>query len=249
MIKRQKNFIMNRKQSWSIIIICYNEVGSIRQVNQDVQNVLIKIAGAREVVIVDDGSNDGSVEVIRKITEKYKNTKVVFHKVNLGIGQAIRSGYKVAQYENVCVVPADGQFDPKELIKFARIEGKTFISFHRNKQEGYNLFRRFISKVNYWINRIILGIHLKDVNWVKIFKRKEIEEMDLQLESALVASEICAKLIFHGNKYIESPSVFHQRRAGEAKAGSFKTVWGALIDTYKLVCVVWNYKRQRMKTK
>jgi glycosyltransferase involved in cell wall biosynthesis len=234
------------KQSWSIIIICYNEVGSIVRVNNDVQSVLAKIANnKREVIIVDDGSSDGSVEAIKKIDKKYKNVKSVFHKTNLGIGEAICSGYRTAQYENVCVVPADGQFDLKELRNFSRIEKNMFVSFYREKQVGYSFFRSFISKVNYWVNRIFLGIYLKDVNWVKIFKKEEIEKLDLRLKSSLVATEICAKLLINENNIIESPSVYHLRKAGEAKAGSFKTVWGALTDTFHLICVVWDYKRHR----
>jgi glycosyltransferase involved in cell wall biosynthesis len=232
-----------QKQSWSIVILCYNEAGTLRKVHGIVQKVLNKISNSKnEVVIVDDGSQDGSSDILKKISKKYKNVRAVYHPVNLGIGRALQSGYKNARYENVCIVPADGQFDPRELITFGRIEKKKFISFYREKQEGYNLFRLFISKVNNWINDNVLGIHLKDVNWVKVFKLDEIRKLDLKLESSLIASEICAKLVLRGNAYIESPSIYHRRESGSAKGGSFKTVWGALKDACKLIVVVVGYK-------
>jgi glycosyltransferase involved in cell wall biosynthesis len=240
--------LKTKKQSWSIVIICYNEAASVRRVNGAVQSVLAKIANdKREVIIVDDGSKDGTAEVLKEISRKFKNTRIITHPVNLGIGQALRSGYQNARHENVCVVPADGQFDPRELIPFGNIESKTFISFHRKKQEGYNFFRLFISAANNWINRNLLGIQLKDVNWTKVFKRDELRKLDLKLQSSLVSSEICAKLILRGNKYIESPSMYHRRESGKAKGGSFKTVWKAMFETFKLLLVVMEYKQQFMK--
>jgi len=237
--------LKTKKQSWSIVVICYNEAAEVRHVIESAQRVLDKIANQqKEIVVVDDGSRDGSAEILMEIGEKNKRVRVVSHPANLGIGQAIRSGYRNALHENVCVIPADGQFDPRELIDFSVIEKKTFISFYRKKQDGYNLFRRFISRVNNWINRNILGIRLKDVNWVKAFKMDEIRILDLKLESSLVASEVCAKLILRGNQYIEAVSTYHRRKSGQAKGGSFKTVWKALIDTYKLICVVLKYKRE-----
>jgi glycosyltransferase involved in cell wall biosynthesis len=235
-----------RLQSWSIIIFCYNEKDSVRKVNETVQKVLSRISNnKREVLIVDDGSGDGSVQVIREIAKKYRNVRAIYHPVNRGIGEALRSGYKSARYENVCAVPADGQFDPKELLAFKSIEEKTFVSFYRKAQTGYSFFRRVLSAANRVINRFLLSIHLEDVNWVKIYKLKELSRLDLRLRSSLLESEICAKLILRGNRCLQIPSIYHQRTGGRAMGASPRIVWKAFFEICKLTWVIWGYKLRR----
>ena len=232
-----------RLQSWSIIIFCYNEKDSVRKVNEAVQKVLSRISsGNREVIIVDDGSQDGSVQVIQEIAKKYRNVRTVFHPVNRGIGEALRSGYSAARYENVCAVPADGQFDSRELLPFKFVENGSFVSFCRKVQVGYSFFRRVLSATNRMINRVLLGIRMEDVNWVKIYKLKELSKLDLRLRSSLIESEICAKLFLRGNKCLQIPSVYHQRTGGKARGASLKIVWKAFFEICKLTWVVWIYR-------
>ncbi len=228
-----------KSQTWSIIIFCFNERDSVQRVFESVFKTMARMApGKFEIVIVDDGSTDGSAEVIQKIKAKSSKVRVVFHPRNLGIGRALYSGYAHAQNENVCAVPADGQFNPGELIPFRNVPPKTFVSFFRKKQAGYNLFRLFLSAFNRLLNRILLGIHLRDVNWVKIYKLKELRKLNLRLRSSLIESEICAKLLARGNDCREIPSVYHQRRGGEAKGGSLLNVWRAFQETLRLAVIV-----------
>ncbi len=232
-----------RLQSWSIIIFCYNEKDSVRQVNEAVQKVLSRISNSkREVIIVDDGSQDGSAQVIREIAKKYRNVRAIYHHSNRGIGEALRSGYQAARYEDVCAIPADGQFNCQELLSFKFVEEKTFVSFCRKVQSGYSFFRRALSATNRIINRVLMGTRMEDVNWVKIYKLKELSQLDLRLRSSLVESEICAKLFLRGNKCLQTPSIYHQRAGGKARGASLKIVWKAFFEICKLTWVVWGYR-------
>lgn len=111
---------MNNKQTWSIIIFCFNEAKTVGTVFNSVVDTFSKNGvNVFEIIIVNDGSSDGSDAVINKIVaENSSFAKAVHHPVNLGIGHALRSGYTNAQFENVCAIPADGQFDFSELIPF-----------------------------------------------------------------------------------------------------------------------------------
>ena len=106
----------------------------------------------------------------------------------------------------------------------------------------YTLFRKIITGLNKLYNKYFLGLEIMDVNWVKAYKTNELNELDLQLESSLVGSEICAKLNIKGVKAIEIPSVYHTRKAGIAKGASFSNLIKAFGELTKLAFVIRKYK-------
>lgn len=232
------------RQTWSIVIFCYNEVGSVRNVAEQAHQFLKTHAADGELVIVDDGSADGSTQVIQALAEELPLARAILHPQNRGIGEALRSGYDAARFENVCALPADGQFAVTELIPFASIPKRSFVSFYRKKIEGYNWFRNLLTWTNRQVNDQFLGIRLRDVNWVKIYKKDELSQLNLQLRSSLIESEICAKLILRGNQVTEAPSQHRPRKSGESKAGSAPTIVRAAKETYRLSRVVAHYRRR-----
>ena len=201
--------------------------------------------GDNEIIIVDDGSTDNCGDIVRKAAQAFSNIKTVYHSKNLGIGRALRSGYAAVQYENVSAVPGDGQFNVAELIPYAYLPQKTFVSFYRKENTIYSHGRNLLSFVNRKLNANLLGLRLRDVNWVKVYKRAELEKLDVRMKSSLVESEICAKLLLRKNKMIESESVYHPRRAGQSKGASFPVVLQAALETLKLVCVVNLFRAKR----
>lgn len=229
---------MNKsKQTWSAIIFCFNEVGTVYKVVGHAIVVLEEISADFEVIVVDDGSTDGSSEEIDKAANHDK-VIAIKHPKNLGIGQALRSGYRQAQKENVVAIAADGEFRMEELVPHAIIEVDTFVSFYREVNTTYNSYRDLLSLFNRKFNKWFLGMELRDVNWSNIYKNEELKTLNLELTSSLIESEICAKLIKRGAKPIESPSAYLKRVGGKSKGGSFKIVWQAFKDTYRLVRAV-----------
>jgi dolichol-phosphate mannosyltransferase len=234
-------------QSWSVIIFCYNEVQTVSKVCQSVYELFTKNGVPQfEIIIVDDGSTDGSVEVIRKAqAENQEKIKAAFHGKNKGIGYALRTGYDAAQFENICAVPADGQFDVYEIIPHLNVEEKTFVSFYRKENMQYTAFRMILSYFNKKINSFFVGINLKDVNWVKVYKNQEIKKFSWEIKSSLIESEICAKLLYNGNKVKEELSVYHPRVSGKSKGASMKVLFQAVRETMKLIIVMFRFKRKK----
>ena len=233
-------------QSWSIVICCYNEAGTLRFVIDAVEKFFETIQCAKnEIIIVDDGSTDECGEIVRAAAKTFSNIRAVYHATNRGIGQALRSGYAAVQYENVSAVPGDGQFSVAELVPFADLSKNTLVSFYRDVNNTYSLRRNVLSLLNRTLNARLLGLKLRDVNWVKIYKRDELEKLDLRMNSSLVESEICAKLMLRGNRMIESKSVYHPRKAGQSKGASLPVVLRAALEAVKLVCVVNLYRIKR----
>ncbi len=228
-----------RGQTWSIIILCYNEAATICRVATAVKSVMEEIApGRHEIIIVDDGSDDGSVDIVGELGRTVPSVEAICHHANFGIGRALTTGYRRARNDNVCAVPGDGQFDVRELIPFSSVPERTCIAFYRIDNTTYSLFRNGLSYLNKQVNRLALGVDLKDVNWVKVYKTSELRKLTLRLSSSLVESEICAKLIRRRNTIHEVPSSYLPRQYGKSKGASLKAVAQAAKETLKLIVEV-----------
>lgn len=226
----------------TIIIFCYNEKGTLRAVVEAAIRFLETFAERYEVLIIDDGSNDGSIAIAQQLEKENAQTvKVIAHEVNKGIGMALRTGYAAAQMEYVCAIPADGQFEVDLLKSVEPFLNDTYYSFYRRKTH-YSFYREALSKFNRLFNQHVLGIFLRDVNWIKVYRKQQLELVKPELTSSIVESEICAKLYKCGVLPTEIPSDYLTRTYGVSKGGGLKTVFRALAETGKLIWVVMRFK-------
>ena len=213
------------ERSWSIIVLCFNEKGTLSPVVGQTREVLKELTTAPcEILVVDDGSTDGSAEVLSRLEAEVPELRRITHPRNLGIGKSLRSGYAAARFENVCAIPADGQFDLKELLAVADLPERSFASFRRGLRPQYSLTRQLLSRFNRLLNLLLFGFDVKDVNWVAVFKKEALEEVEIQLESLLVESEIMIKLLLAGYRCVEVPSVYHPRVSGVSQGASLKSI-------------------------
>lgn len=225
----------------SIVIFCYNEEGNLPKVIEQTLAVLPTIANAFEVIIVDDGSSDATPEIAKKSTEKFSTISYIRHPTNKGIGQALRTGYAAAKLEFVCAIPGDGQFDVNELSAIRPFGQSTYYSFYR-VQTNYNFYRKSLTRINRLYNQHILGIYLRDVNWIKVYRKQQLDMVGIKLTSSLVESEICAKLYKHGALPIEIPSKYLDRNYGVSRGGSWSTLKSAIADLFFLTWTVFRHK-------
>ena len=229
-------------QTWSIGVLCYNEAGTLPGVVSQLLDVLPQLTNTFEVIIVDDCSTDRSQEIALKLQQDNAAVRVILHKANRGIGGVLRTIYSIAQYENIGIVPGDGQFDAAEYLPFKEIPANSFVSFYRKENASYSTFRTILSLVNRKLNEFTVGMKLKDVNWTKIYKSKDLNALSLELTSSLIESEICAKLLFTGSRVIEVESKYLPRLYGKSKGASCATLIRALNDTWTLVRLMRSFK-------
>ena len=86
-------------QSWTIILFGYNESKTIKDVFFKSKDIISQITNDYEIIIIDDGSTDNSVEIILEIKRKYTFVKTFFNKKNIGIGKTLLTGYLLAKKE------------------------------------------------------------------------------------------------------------------------------------------------------
>lgn len=230
-------------QSWSAVILCYNERNTIGNIATSAADFFKEISGDDfEIIIVDDGSEDDSLYIIKDICKQNSRIRYIEHNVNKGIGAGLKSGYDAATKENVIIFSGDGQFDFTEIRNFSSFNENDFLCFYRQENATYTGFRVFLSYMNKFINHNFLGIKLKDVNWAKAYKTKKIKTLDLKLKSSLIESEICSKLMILGNKPIEIESKYLPRLYGTSKGSSLKIIFQAIKDIILLIYVITRYR-------
>lgn len=234
-------------QTWSLIVVAYNERASILNVIDGIHSAMQRMSAPDyEVLVVDDGSTDGTTEILRSQVEGTPHLRVLYHGKNKGIGEALLTGYHAATMENIITLPGDGQFDIEEIFPFANLAPHSLVSFTRDLnalRNDYTPYRRLLSNANRAVNRVLLGFEIKDVNWVKLFKREDfVQCLDLALRSSIVLSEICAKLVYLGCSVIEPPSRYLPRVGGKARGASLKIVSMAAKEVLSLTVELQRFK-------
>jgi dolichol-phosphate mannosyltransferase len=230
-------------QSWSLIIFCYNEKETIKAVIDDALNTMLQMAPANfEIIVVDDGSTDGSGQIIKNIESGNDSIKGIYHSINRGIGEALISGYNSAKNENVCAIPADGQFTIRQIIEYSTIQPHSILSFYREKNTIYSPFRRILSWCNRQMLHYVFSTKVRDINWVKVYKRDDLQSICFELRSSIIESEIVIKLIAAGVQLIEVPTLYLPRTSGKSKGASFKIMKNAIGDIPKLFAIIKAYR-------
>ena len=107
----------------SVIVMAYNEAESLERVVDEVETALRVVDRPYEIIIVNDGSGDGTGDVADRLSSVIDAVRVVHHEVNRGLGEVYRTGFAAARGEFVTIIPADGQFPAAFIPEFlGRIE-------------------------------------------------------------------------------------------------------------------------------
>src|SRR3989304_3416512 len=164
---------MVKIDSLSVFFPAYNEEGNIASTVIDAKTVLEKVAKVWEIIIVNDGSEDGTKEVAQGLADEDKRIKVI-NQSNPGCGGALKTGYRNSKYPWVAFADSDGQFDFGEITKFLKHTDNADLIL------GYRLKRAdpFIRKVFTWgwklFPRIIFGLKIRDYSCGFWLIKKEV---------------------------------------------------------------------------
>lgn len=202
---------------------------------QEALEVLEGITPDFEIIIIDDGSTDGTGPMADALAAKHPSLKVIHHAVNSGYGAALQSGFRAAAKELVFYTDGDHQFDLKELPGiFPLIEQYDIVSCYRiNRQEG--LMRRI--NAFGWTRLVCLLFHLnlKDIDCAfKLYKRKIFENMTLVSTGALIDTEVLARAVRKGYTIVQVGVHHYPRRAGTSTGSKLSVIIKAFYELWKL---------------
>ena len=229
----------------SIIMPVYNEEKTIGEVLNRVNDV--KLDGIeKEIIVIDDGSTDKTIDTIEKNIGKIKKAKFIKHTLNQGKGMAVKTGIGSATGEYIIIQDADLEYNPKDIIKLLEPiqTGKAEVVFGTRLKRLPNFFRderrpQFL--IHYIGNKFLslmtsalYGQWLTDMETCyKLFPKKAINDMPLHAKGFELEPEITAKLLKKGYKILEIPISTNPRGYDEGK--KLNTVKDGILAFWSLL--------------
>ncbi len=218
---------MRTASSLSIVIPAYNEVESLPILVDAIVGVLAGIdCPWWEIVLVDDGSTDGTTALMARLASEKRGVKAVLLRTNFGKSAAMMAGFNEAKGDIVFTMDADLQDDPEEIPAFIeKIESGYDLVSGWKKKRNDPLEKRLPSKLFNWVVRKVSGVDLHDNNCgFKAYRRWCIKALSLRGNQHRFVAAI---LSWRGASIGEIPVRHHERRFGASKYGIARYFHGA----------------------
>lgn len=223
-----------RGMKLSVIMPVYNEVHSLREIVSRVQAVGL----AWEIVLVDDGSQDGTRDILKELDGK-KGVRVILHEKNQGKGAAVRTGLAAAQGDVLLIQDADLEYDPRDYPALLKpleegiadvVYGSRFLGGARRVTMFWHMVA---NKLLTFITNILYDTILSDMETgYKVFRREVIEGMPLHAKRFDFEPEFTAKVLKRKYRIYEVPITFNPRDYSQGKKiklkDAFEAVWTLL---------------------
>ena len=220
---------MNNKLDISVVVPLYNEAESLPELVAWIDRVAVSHGYAYEVILVDDGSSDGSWEVVESLREKSPAIRGIGFARNYGKSAALYCGFAAAEGEVVITMDADLQDSPDEIPELRRMileEGYDLVSGWKKKRRD-PVGKRWPSKFFNWTARRVSGIKLHDFNCgLKAYRRKVVKSIEVYGEMHRFIPILAKQAGFRriGEKVVDH----HARKYGHSKFGVERMVKGYL---------------------
>ncbi len=215
----------------SVVMPVFNEAKTVREIVRRVQDVAID----KEILIVDDGSTDGTRDILRELDGK-NGIRVFLQPVNQGKGAAVAVGFRHALGDVVVVQDADLEYDPNELGKLLApiAEGHADVVYGSRFLGGgarrvlyfwHTVGNRFLTLAS----NMFTNLNLTDMETCyKMFRREVVQSMTIESRRFGIEPEITAKVARRGYRIFEVPISYYGRTYDEGKKIGWKDAFSAL---------------------
>ncbi|MCB9451107.1 MAG: glycosyltransferase family 2 protein [Anaerolineaceae bacterium] len=207
--------------SLTVVIPCYNEVNTVEKVLARVEAVGL----ADEIILVDDGSTDGTTEILKRLeAENRPHVRVLYHAQNKGKGAALVTGFEAASSDVLLIQDADFEYDPRDypiLLKPLEegispvVYGSRFLGGPRKAMNFWNMVA---NKLLTLATNILYNAILSDMETCyKAFRAEVVHDMVIRARGFEFEPEITAKVLKQGIRIYEVPISYNGREWHEGK--------------------------------
>lgn len=214
----------------------YNDWGTIGSMVALAIVTLEEITDDYEIILVDDGSNYNTKQVLNFIENKFKNVKVIHHKKNRGYGGALKTGIAESTKEFIFYTDGDAQYDVQELTKLVpqMVDNVDIVNGYKIKRSD-PLHRVIIGKIYHIVTKTMFGFPIRDVDCdFRLMRRAIFDKIDLESNSGVICVEMIKKIYDAGFKFAEVPVSHYFRASGKSEFFNFKRLVRVGKDLLKL---------------
>ncbi|MEM4724864.1 MAG: glycosyltransferase family 2 protein [Candidatus Hadarchaeum sp.] len=222
---------MTPKVFLSITAPAYNERENIAKMVTYWESIFARDGIQGEIVIGDDGSTDGTKDILRELQGKYDNLVVVDHAVNQGYGVALSSAIAHSQGEYVLTIDSDGQFDAAEytLLLAEMNKGYDVVTGYRHRKQDQPL-RVIADRVLNLIVRLLFRLSLRDTNCaLKLLRGDVARRLTIEARGYPTPTELLVRARTLGYRIGEVGITHYERAGGKTKLKALRTSWHMLL--------------------
>jgi glycosyltransferase involved in cell wall biosynthesis len=223
-------------ESLSVFFPAYNDEATIAGLVGDALSVLPSLADDFEVIVVDDGSTDGTAAVLDELARADGRVRVVHHESNRGYGGALRTGFACATKELVFYTDGDGQYDVREiaLLRPLLTEGVDIVNGYKIKRAD-SWQRKALGAAYNRLAHLLFSIPIRDVDCdFRLIRRRAVERVELVSSSGSICVELVHKLHRAGRVFAETPVHHYPRAHGRSQFFTLRRVGRTALDLLSL---------------
>jgi len=226
-----------RINNLSIFFPAYNDGGTIASMVLTAEIAARSITDDFEIIVVDDGSQDHTADVLTELEKQLPFLRVVHHPKNRGYGAALRTGFASATKEWVFYTDGDAQYDPTEiplLVEALREDVDVVNGYKISRNDPF--IRIFLGTIYNFGVKLVFGLHLKDVDCdYRLMRRTIFDTIELESDSGSICVEMIKKIQDAGFKFAEVPVSHYNRTYGKSQFFN----WRRLLRTFRQLFVLW----------
>lgn len=222
--------------SLTIFFPCYNDAGTIGSLVVAADAVAQEFTDDYEILVIDDGSTDGSRELLLELGRKYARLRPVFHQRNRGYGGALQSGFRKATKEVVFYTDGDGQYDVFELRRLLPVmqEGVDVVNGYKIARND-PLHRIIIGNLYLWLMRSLFNFHVRDVDCdFRLIRREVFDTIELHHTTGVICLELVKKLELAGYRFADFPVHHYHRAYGQSQFFNFNRLFKTGVNILRL---------------
>jgi dolichol-phosphate mannosyltransferase len=221
--------------SISLIVMAYNEAGAVAGVLREIDAVLAPSELTYEVLVVDDGSDDGTGAIADEVAASLPSTRVFHHDANRGIGEVYRTGFGAAAGECITFLPADGQFPAAIVTQFAPLMADADLVAGYFTDIRRSVPARVLSSCERLLYWVMFG-NLPRFKGVMMFRRSLLGDLGIEPHGRGwgVLMEILVKARRSGMRIKSVPTPLRARESGHSKVNNLRSVYANLTQAIEL---------------
>jgi dolichol-phosphate mannosyltransferase len=201
-----------------LVLPAYNEEVSVRQAVVEACEALEQLTSAYEVLVVDDGSCDGTAACVAELAAQRRQVRLLRHEINRGYGAALRTGFATARFERVAFTDADCQFHLADLGRMLPLSDRypLVVGWRQLRQDCRR--RRFLSRGYNLLTSTLLGTRVRDCDCaLKVFRREVLADLLPETNTFFVNAEMLTRARQLGLEVAEVGVRHRPRLRGQSK--------------------------------